>query len=116
MNFSIPFEKETHLRDENACQSCIAELSVVAADVRIINPRKVSVRAEVQIRLRCYDAEELSCCASVSDKPDKLFCKSRTEPLIYPSFVGEKQLSLDEEVPSEAGSPAAALLSGSSSY
>lgn len=116
LNFSIPFENETHLRDENVCQSCIAELSVVAADVRVLNPRKVSVRAEVQIRLRCYDAEELSYCASVNDKPDKLFCKSRTEPLLYPSFVGEKQLSLDEEVPCDAGSPAAVLLSGSSSY
>lgn len=116
LSFVIPFENETHIRDSDCAQHCVAELSVIAADVRLLNPRKVSIKAELQIKMRCYTADEMSFYPAVAEKPEKLFCKCAAGNTLYHSFVGEKQLSLDEELPCDWELSATHILSGASAY
>lgn len=96
LNFALPFDCSAHSQEISPSCFCAADIKVTAFDVRVLNPRKVNVRAELEVGLCCYDEQELDMAIGLSEDHEKLFYRQASENIVFPIFVGEKQLSLDE--------------------
>ncbi len=96
LSFSIPFDCDAHSQELDGSCFCIVDMRISALDATVLNPRKIGIRAEIEVKLSCLKNEELSF-ASKAEETDKLFTKNASTSIICPIFVGEKQLSLDEE-------------------
>lgn len=96
LNFALPFDCSAHSQEISTSCFCTADIKVTAFDVRVLNPRKVNVRAELEVGLCCYDEQELDMAIGLSEDHEKLFYRQASEKTVSPIFVGEKQLSLDE--------------------
>lgn len=116
LNFAVPFESEAHTQNVDAACFANGEIKLSAIDARAANPRKVNIRAEVLILVSCFKEDEVGFSMSVVEKYDKLFYKCATAKLLHPMFVGEKQISLDEEFSLDNATEGDALLSAKSEY
>lgn len=93
LDFAVPFDCDSDVRDVDFV---LADMRITALDSRLQNPRKFNIRAEVEVRLRCYAKEEAGGCCGVKDMPDKLFVRKKSSKISRPIFMDEKQLGLDE--------------------
>lgn len=116
LSFAVPFESEAHTQNVDADCFANAIIKLSAIDARAANPRKVNIRAEVEICVSCFKEDEFVSSISVAEKDDKLFYKCATAKLLHPMFVGEKQISLDEEFSIDNAAQSEALLSTKSEY
>lgn len=110
LDFSIPFDIDAHTQDAESGCYVSSDIRITALDARCQNPRKVNIRAELEIALCCYRQKEIVIATGQKDGIDKLFCKSKTEKHIYPFFVGEKELYLEEEFEISSGEDSTSLL------
>lgn len=116
VSFSIPFDCDAHSQELDGSCFCIVDMRVVALDVTVLNPRKIAIRAEIEVKLSCLKNEELGFSNKVSEECDKLFTKTASASFICPIFVGEKQLSLDEEFLLDEEANGVHLLDATCSY
>ena len=88
--------------------ACIAELTLKHLETRLLNPRKISVRAEIGAGLTCYDERSETFCTA-SPEPDRVIhVLQRETELTTISCVTEKTFVLTDEyeLPSESASAA----------
>ncbi len=72
-------------------------LYVQGTDVRVINPRKISVSFEIEGVLSCYRNERLCVETVLPDSTAGLHIKTETQTLTLPNAVCEKSFSLNEQ-------------------
>ncbi len=68
-------------------------------DVREINPRKVSVRANVEVSLCAYNETDFELCGEISDCEKYGVCtKKRKESIYQPIIIREKSFTVSDDV------------------
>jgi hypothetical protein len=72
-------------------------LLIQGTDVRIINPRKLSVTFEVEGTLSCYRAEELCVEAALPHDVQGLHARTEEHTLMLPNAVCEKSMAIHEQ-------------------
>ncbi len=82
--------------------SCTAELKLTALETRLLNPRKVLVRAEVSAEIACYTPGSLPCPVDVEDR-EHIHTRSRTRRVGFVSAVSEKTFAITDEQPLPPG-------------
>jgi len=89
----------------------VASARLCRADTRVINPRKVLVRAEAAVDVIVFAAEKQSVCCRVRCEEDSgVEQLSEDREMYLTACVEEKAFSLSEEIPLSASKPAAAGL------
>jgi len=61
----IPFEASAQSPEISSGGASVVNIRVRAIDSRMLNPRKISVRAELELRFRSFEPGEISCAAGV---------------------------------------------------
>ena len=100
--FSLEYETDEIAGDAMAQ----VKLLVQGTDVRVVNPRKISVVFELEGELSCYREETLR----VDTRPEEsvesaLYVKTEERTLTLPNAVTEKSFALNEQFPFPAGQP-----------
>ena len=100
--FSIEYDLP-NLDEDVAAQ---INLSVLSAEARVVNPRKVSVCFEISGEISCYHLEELSVESGVQEENcPGLHAKYESERISLISAVCEKTFSLGEQFSIPSGKP-----------
>ena len=77
---------------------CTAELRLAALDTRVLNPRKVSVRAEVEFSVACYECAKRSVCAAPETAEAGIQTREREISFSAVASVTEKTFVLTDEL------------------
>lgn len=89
--------------------SCTAELKLISLETRLLNPRKVLLRAEVSGEIACYAPGSLACPVAV-EEGEHIHTRSRTRRMGFVSAVSEKTFAITDEQPLPAGMEAGDIL------
>lgn len=96
---TIPFTAELDAPgvDQN-CQ-CIAKVSVASVEARVLNPRKVLVRAELNFSIRCFREDTLCLYPGLAEpeSADRLHLLTGTMSAVMPAEVQEKTFVITDE-------------------
>lgn len=103
--FSIEFETEAP-DSETLAQ---VALTVQGTDVRLINPRKISVGFEAEGELSCYCTEKLRVESMLPENTCGLHVRTEESTLTLPNAVCEKSIAINEQFSFPAGDQAARL-------
>lgn len=88
---------------------CTAEMKLIGLEARVLNPRKVLVRAEVCADVCCYEKDSLEYCEDV-EADETIHTRLCCHELSLFSAVTEKTFALTDELPcSESFTPAELL-------
>lgn len=91
---------------------CTALLTVLSLDTRVLNPRKVLVRAEISARLDCYTLGKMELCQDTDGKTGGIYVRKKTAQLTPAVSVREKTFVLTDEFAIPASrAPASQILS-----
>lgn len=82
---------------------CTAELRLAALDTRVLNPRKVSVRAEVEFSVACYECAKRSVCAAPETAEAGIQTREREISFSAVASVTEKTFVLTDELEAPEG-------------
>ncbi|MDO4815393.1 MAG: DUF3794 domain-containing protein [Bacillota bacterium] len=95
----IPLPVNAKIPAKDIDSSCIisADIKIVSWDVRVINPRKVSLKAEVNVKASCYRESELVWYESPDELSEKVFVKSDSAVVSIVDTVAEKTITADDE-------------------
>ena len=94
----IPFEVKLDAPGADSTSVSIIDTSVLNLEVKPVNPRKVSVNADLFVTQSCYKYLDFAW-AEVPDAPtEKLFLKSGEVDYQGVVLAGEKMLSLEEDL------------------
>ena len=93
--FTMEFEAEG-LESETMAQIA---LRIQGTDVRMVNPRKVSVMFETEGELSCYGTEKLCVDAALPENTPGLYAKTETRDIALLNAVCEKSIALNEQFP-----------------
>ena len=104
LDVNIPF----YLNAEDASipegGACVAELSVRRLEARLLNPRKISVRAELGINLNCFAQNDETFCTAPEAASDSIHAREQEAELTAVGSVTEKTFVLTDEYTLPAGS------------
>ena len=103
--FSIEFETET---PESETLAQVA-LTIQGTDVRLVNPRKISVGFEAEGELSCYCSEKLRIESVLPENAYGLHVRAEESCLTLPNAVCEKSIAINEQFSFPAGDPSARL-------
>lgn len=78
--------------------ACMAELHLAALDTRVLNPRKVSVRAEAEFSVACYESARRSVCTAPETPEAGLQTQERELRFSAVRSVTEKTFVLTDEL------------------
>ena len=81
-------------------------LRLQGTDVRMVNPRKVSVMFDVEGELSCYGSEKLCVDARLPDDVPGLYARTETRNLTLLNAVCEKSIAVNEQLPLRTDSAA----------
>lgn len=98
LDVNIPFyfsAEDAAIREGNLC---VAELKLRALETRVLNPRKVTVRAEVELCLDCYEAGETLFSAADSDCDRGIHVREQSFTVAAVGCVTEKTFVLTDEL------------------
>lgn len=98
LDVNIPFyfsAEDAAIRDGDLC---IADLKLRALDTRVLNPRKVTVRAEVELCLECYEPGQTEFCAGDEDCDRGIHVRERNFTVAAVGCVTEKTFVLTDEL------------------
>ena len=104
--FSLEYEAEGAEAEELAQIS----LQIQGTDVKLINPRKLSVLFEVEGELSCYRAERLRAETALPEDSPGLHALAEEHSFLLPNAVGEKSLAINEQFSFSDGRPLPAKL------
>lgn len=100
--FSMEFEVENLESDAMAQVSLLLQ----GADVRLVNPRKISVTFEIEGTLECFCREKVLTESGLPEEnPYGLHAKTETQILTLPNALGEKSVAVNEQFGIPAGTP-----------
>ena len=77
--------------------ACMAELKLKHLETRLLNPRKISVRAEIGVVLNCYDERDETFCTAPPEPDRVIHVLERETELTAISCVTEKTFVLTDE-------------------
>ena len=94
----VPFAFRRELKEKGEDPRLSCSCTLLSADARLLNSRKLLLRAAVGCTLRVYGRK--ACCSYDMADPAPTLQLKRTElPLKLPLSLGEKRFSLQEELP-----------------
>ena len=114
LELNIPFfvsVEDEAITDE--C-SCTVQLHMTALETRVLNPRKISVRAELAVGLECRKRGELRLCTAPEDCGAGIHALERSVEVSPVCCVTEKTFVLTDELLIPQGKPPAADVIGRS--
>ncbi len=97
LEYSIPFEQSERLPD--GCDKASAEGRACNVEVRLLNPRKLFTRLDVEWRVVPYCREMLSICSEIPEQEKyaiEILCEKRETSLIR--AIGEKDFIFADEM------------------
>lgn len=109
LELTIPFSCNAEHREFSAECTVIAQARLCRADTRVINPRKILVRAETAVDVSVYAHEQKDFCVGIrtlnENEPAEQLIETKELYLI--SCIDEKTFSLSDDVALPVGKPAA---------
>lgn len=93
----IPFSVKKEFAAADGEGTFVCEVTLGSLDARILNSRKVIVRAELLCRF-CFLAPQELTLYALAERPDCLQMQMRTMPFVLPLEVGEKGFPLNDEL------------------
>lgn len=100
-----PFTIEYDVENPESEALTQVSLFVQGTDVRVINPRKISVTFDVEGQLNCYRSESLCVDASLPENTEGLHVRMEDRALTLPNAVCEKSIAINEQFGFPAGQP-----------
>lgn len=94
---TIPFTAEFSADDVDSSAVAVASISIVAADWRELNPRKIGVNADVLVEVKVFSRAEMSLPCVQPETCENAFFKSETKNITNISLVSEKLASIEDE-------------------
>ena len=97
LDVNIPFyisAEDEAIRDDSICT---AELTLLHLETRLLNPRKISARAEVRALLQCYAQEDVRFCTAPEASDGVIHSQERECTVTSVSDVTEKTFVLTDE-------------------
>ena len=91
--FSLEFELEA---PESELLAQVA-LFVQGTDIRVINPRKISLSFEVEGELSCYRCETLRVESALPENVSGLHARIEEQTMTFPNAVCEKSVAVNEQ-------------------
>ncbi len=97
LDMTLPLNARIPAKDIDS--SCIvnADIKVMSYDVRVINPRKISLSATVCVKMACYKENEITWYERPEKLPEKLYVKSENAVIRVIDTVAEKVITAEEE-------------------
>ncbi len=97
LDMTLPLNARIPAKDIDS--SCIvnADIKVLSYDVRVINPRKISLSAAVCVKMTCYKENEIIWYECPEELPEKLYVKSENAVIRVVDTVAEKVITAEEE-------------------
>ena len=97
LDVNIPFYlsvQDERIREGSAC---IADLCMRQLEPRLLNPRKISVRAELEVKISCYDPAAIETALAPEDGFTEIHTLERSADISCISAVTEKTFVLTDE-------------------
>ena len=105
LHLTMPFDAEAESADISADCRTTAEIKLVSIEARMINTRKVSVRAEVSININCYAPDTFALVEDIEAPPEvSLHIKKEELEFSLISDVRERTFVISDEYILPAGS------------
>lgn len=115
LEMSVPFDAEIQADDIDSTSLINADIRLEAYDLRVVNPRKISLTATISMDVTAYKGDELVWYELAEDIPECLMTKVESTDILYAATVSEKTFVVDEEFEIADGENAK-LLTGSSEF
>ncbi|MBQ8004283.1 MAG: DUF3794 domain-containing protein [Oscillospiraceae bacterium] len=107
LDVSVPFAYVIDAPGVNDLSKVSARVFLRSLDVREINPRKVSVRANVELSVCVYAERELALCRDISGEDEHGICTKKNTFSVYsPVNIREKSFTISDDIelsPRESG-------------
>ncbi len=111
LRYTLPFEHTARLPE--GCDTAVAEGQVCGAEVRLLNPRKLFTRLDVDWRVTPYCRDTLTTCGAITDEANyavQTLCERYDVSLVR--AVCERDFAFSDEITLSGGrEPVAQLLS-----
>ncbi len=99
LDVSMPFAYVVDALGANDLSKVSARVFLRSLDVREINPRKVSVRANVELSVCAYGENEISLCREVHGGDELGICTKKNTISIYqPVIIREKSFTVSDDI------------------
>ncbi len=99
LDVAMPFFHTFDAEDVTSDSKVIVKTCLRTFDMREINPRKVSVRASVEISYRAYEASEQVICGGVIDGEKYGVCTRKCKVYSYrPIIIRDKSFSISDDI------------------
>lgn len=112
LELSVPVNvsiEDESIKDD---QECTAAITILSLDTRVLNPRKVLVRAEICAQIDCYTLGKMELCQDTDGKTEGIYVQKKNILLTPAVSVREKTFVLTDEFAIPASkAPAAQILS-----
>ena len=109
INLPVFFSLEDAEIDEEC--SCVADMRLALLEARTLNPRKITVRAETAVRIRCFRPAGFKYLSIPDHTPDGLNLLE-SETMTSPVWsVSEKTFVLTDTIPADSGEASPRLIS-----
>lgn len=116
IRLSIPFAADIAVPELDSSCEAVCTMLLQASDVIVLNPRKISVSAGLEISAQCYKPSECQWCQKPSEQTAGLFCKQETEEAFFVKRICEKAFVFEESYLAQRSAKPTQLLSSSHSY
>lgn len=110
LELSVPVSvsvEDEGIRDD---QECTAEINILSIDTRVLNPRKVLVRAEICAQIDCYTLGKMELCQDTDGKTEGIYVQKKNVLLTPAVSVREKTFVLTDELAIPASRASAAQI------
>lgn len=115
LEMTLPVNAKIPAKDIDSSCLINADIKVSSWDLRVINPRKLSLKADVLVKASCYRENELVWYEKPDELPEKMFVKSDYAVMSIVDTVAEKTITAEEEFDLD-GSSDLRLLSAFAAY
>lgn len=111
LSLSVPVSVSVEDESIKDDQECTAAITILSLDTRVLNPRKVLVRAEICAQIDCYTLGKMELCQDTDGKTEGIYVQKKNVMLTPAVSVREKTFVLTDEFAIPASkAPAAQIL------
>jgi len=97
LELTAPFNAEFMCSEADSGSFALSEISIIAADTRLNNPRKVSVRAELTVSVICYKDMSTELFAVPEEVCGTVFFKNESAKISSVVLATEKTFTVNDE-------------------
>lgn len=115
LELTLPVNADIPAGDTDSSCTVTADVKISSFDVRMLNPRKISLNAVLNMDISCYKSGDFFWYEAPEALPEKLMVRTDEAEIVFISSVAEKSFVLEEEY--ELGDTEnIRLISGTSDY